>query len=115
VKLADMDTCSLIDLRRNLPSWIARAKDGRRPLAITRRGTTVAVLMSIEQYELAFRSRDELASFVRAGATATLSRFDADESTPGVAEDAITARLDAVRCGFKGADVDEHDHRYYLG
>jgi prevent-host-death family protein len=77
MKLAEMDTCSLTDLRRSLSRCIARAKDGRRPLLVTRRGTPVAVLMSIEQYEHAFQEHDELACFVRACATATLSRSDA--------------------------------------
>jgi prevent-host-death family protein len=92
MKLADMDTCSLTDLRRSLSRCIARAKDGRRPLLVTRRGTPVAVLMSIEQYGDASQEHDELGLFVRACAMATLSRADGDGSDAGVADDVDEGR-----------------------
>jgi hypothetical protein len=43
--------------------------------------------MIIEQYELAFQEHEELACFVRACATATLSRADADGSDASAADD----------------------------
>ena len=64
-----MDTCSVTDLRRNLSARVAQARESGHPLLITRRGTPIAVLMSIEQYDAAFRERDELATFVRAAAS----------------------------------------------
>ncbi len=89
-------TCSVTEFRRGLSRCIARVNESGRPLYITRRGKTVAVLVSIELYELMQRQRDEL---VR-GLSSTPS-----EPSPN----APSAR--ALLGAFKGATVDEADYR----
>lgn len=51
--------CSVTQLRRGLTGYIALVKETGQPLYITRRGKTVAVLLSIEAYALMQRQRDE--------------------------------------------------------
>jgi prevent-host-death family protein len=102
---ADIDRCSLTDLRRRTSACIARARDSGHPLFITRRGTVVAVLLSLEQYELIHREDEEIAAFVRRATTLTLARVEADERA---------ARAEALKGSLKGAKVDEDDYRRYL-
>ncbi len=58
MRLAEMDTCSITDLRRNPSARVEQVRRSGHPLLITRRGTPIAVLMSIEQYAAAFREHD---------------------------------------------------------
>lgn len=97
MRLADMDTCSVTDLRRNLSTRVEQVRTSGHPLLVTRRGTPVAVLVSIEQYVAAFGERDELTSFVRAAASATLTRIASEE---------VLVESDA--------EIDEDDYRRYL-
>lgn len=103
--LTEIDTCSLTELRRSPTACIARARDIGRPLFITRRGTVIAVLMTLEQYESMQREAEELAAFMQRAATSTFARADADERS---------ARVDALRGCLKGAETDVDDYRRYL-
>lgn len=105
VNRTDIDTCSLTELRRSTSACIARAEASARPLFITRRGTVVAVLMTIEQYERMRGHTDELCASVRATTTSVLGTPGADEPT---------ARLASLRGAFKGSQFDEDDYRRYL-
>lgn len=105
MRQVDIDTCSLTELRRHTSACIARAKDSGRPLFITRRGTVVAVLMTMEQYALMNREAEEVAASVRAATGSALGRPDADEPT---------ARVASLRGGLKGSQTDEDDYRRYL-
>ncbi len=100
-----IDTCSLTELRRRPTVCIARARKVGRPLFITRRGTPIAVLIPIEQYEALCREDEELAAFVKRATALTFPRVAADEVSPRVA---------ALRGCFKGSTVDESDYRRYL-
>ncbi|PKQ14925.1 MAG: hypothetical protein CVT67_11865 [Actinobacteria bacterium HGW-Actinobacteria-7] len=101
----ELGRCSLTELRRRPSSCIARARDSQRPLLITRRGKAIAVLMTLEQYELQNREAEELDNFVRSAATSTFARFDTDEEA---------ANDDPLRGSLKRANVDEDDYRRYL-
>lgn len=100
-----IDTCSLTELRRRPTACIARSRDIGRPLFITRRGTPIAVLIPIEQYEAMHGEVGELAAFVQRAAALTLARVAASEVPPRVA---------ALRGCLKGSTVDESDYRRYL-
>lgn len=93
------ETCSVTELRRGLSRYIARVNESGQPLYITRRGKTIAVLLSIELYELMQRQRDGLSDQVRSTLAAS-SRSNSD-----VAD---------LRGALKGAAVDESDYRRYL-
>lgn len=101
----EFDVCSLTELRRRPSAYIARARDGRRPVLITRRGRVVAVLISIETWEQMNREAEEFAVF------ASTSQNEAP--TPaGV--NAATPRADSLRGSLKHSKLDEDDYRRYL-
>lgn len=102
---ADTDRCSLTELQRRPSACIARARESQSPLFITRRGTVIAVLISIELYQLMHQADEELAALVQRAATSTFARADADERA---------ARVDALTGSLKGADLDRDDYRRYL-
>ena len=93
------ETCSITELRRGLSHYIERVNESGQPLYITRRGKAIAVLLSIELYELMQRQREELSSQIRS-------------TQPGLSQN--TSALAALRGGFKGATADEADYRRYL-
>jgi prevent-host-death family protein len=87
------------ELRRGLSGRIAQVNESGQPLYITRRGKIVAILLSIELYELMQRQREELVAQLRSA-----------PPTPPV----NAPNAQALRGALKGATVDEADYRSYL-
>ncbi|MDZ4169501.1 MAG: type II toxin-antitoxin system Phd/YefM family antitoxin [Coriobacteriia bacterium] len=94
-----IQTCSMTELRRGLSRHIAQVSESGQPLYITRRGKIVAVLLSLEHYELMLRQREDLRSQLR------ITQPDSPPETP----DARSFLRD-----LKGTAVDEADYRRYL-
>ncbi len=70
-----VETCSVTELRRNPSACIATAKRNDAPLFITRRGTVIAVLMTIEQYQFMRDETNAFADFIRSSTRSDKSNY----------------------------------------
>lgn len=101
----EIHTCSVTELRRSTSACIARAEASGCALFITRRGTAVAVLLTIGQYELMRGEAHQLRASVPVATTSDLGA----SGTDGPA-----ARVASLKGAFKGSQSDEDDYRRYL-
>ena len=59
------DICSVTDFRSDIPSMLNKTKETHRPIILTQRGKSSAVVMNIQDYQDLIESYDFMQSVIR--------------------------------------------------
>lgn len=93
MNLAELQTCTVTELRRRPSACVERARALGAPLLLTRRGKPIAILIPIELYE-----------HMRSQLTTSADSLGIE----------ITPRAASLVGALKGATTTEADYRRYL-